>query len=115
MNLTEEEKTGVQGKYTREELASLEKTLKEHESWLNEWVEKQKAVKMNEDPVVETKEMKERAKVLELALQKLVMKKPPRTKKATASSSSSSGSSTAGSGSSGPSGSGGSTKGHDEL
>ena len=87
-NLTEEEKTGVQGKYTREELDGLEKDLKEHEAWLNEWVEKQKSVKMNEDPVIETREMRERADKLELHLQKLALKKMPKVRKSSSSSAS---------------------------
>lgn len=126
MFLTEEKATlaaheanGTTGRYTREELADLEKTLKDHERWLNEWVEKQKSVKMYEDPVIETKEMKERAKVLEMALQKLVRKpkpKPKAVKKSTSSSSSSSASATP-SGETTSSGSAGaeSTPGHDEL
>ncbi|EMD35137.1 hypothetical protein CERSUDRAFT_116612 [Gelatoporia subvermispora B] len=90
-NLTAEIETGVPSKYTKEELDAVEKTLIEHEKWLNEWVEKQKAVKTNEDPVLLTSEMKARAKVLENQLQKLVRKKAPRTtKKASATSSSSS-------------------------
>ncbi|KAF9265145.1 actin-like ATPase domain-containing protein [Marasmius fiardii PR-910] len=80
-NLTIEEEAGVPSKWTREELEALEKTLKEHESWLNIWVEKQKKVKANEDPVIETTEMKARAKVLEQHLQKLVRRKVPKAKK----------------------------------
>ncbi|OCH90865.1 actin-like ATPase domain-containing protein [Obba rivulosa] len=88
-NLTTELETGAPSKYTKEELDALEKTLIEHEKWLNEWVEKQKAVKMNEDPVLLTSELKARAKVLENQLQKLVRKKAPRstTKKASTASS----------------------------
>jgi hypoxia up-regulated 1 len=76
-NLTADEAAGVPPKWTREELASLEKTLKEHERWLGEWVDKQRAVKMNEDPVITTTEMKARAKTLEMQLQKLVKRKVP--------------------------------------
>ena len=36
-NLTAEEEAGVPSKWTREELADLEKTLKDHEKWLSEW------------------------------------------------------------------------------
>jgi hypoxia up-regulated 1 len=79
-NLTEEEEAGTPSKWTREELMALEKTLREHEKWLHEWVEKQKSVKMNEDPVITTTEMKARAKTLELHLQKLVKRKIPKTK-----------------------------------
>ncbi|KAI9461976.1 heat shock protein 70 family [Lactarius psammicola] len=90
-NLTEEERAGTTGKYTKAELDELEKTLKEHEKWLNEWVEKQKSVPMNHDPVIETEEMRKRAKVLEIQLQRLVQKKPPRARpKSTSSTSSSS-------------------------
>ncbi|KAI9432685.1 actin-like ATPase domain-containing protein [Lactarius indigo] len=92
-NLTEEEKAGTTGRYTKEELDELEKTLKEHEKWLNEWVEKQKGVPMNHDPVLETAEMRKRAKVLETQLQRLVQKKPPRARPKTTSSTSSSSSS----------------------
>jgi len=80
-NLTAEAEAGLPSKWTKEELDALEKTLKEHESWLHEWVEKQKAVKMNEDPVIETTEMKARAKKLELHLQRLVKRKTPKAKK----------------------------------
>ncbi|TFY61703.1 hypothetical protein EVG20_g6959 [Dentipellis fragilis] len=109
-NLTQEESTGVEGRYTRAELDSLEKTLKEHELWLNEWVEKQKSVKMNEDPVIETAEMKKRAEKLEKQLQGLVFKKAPKVKKTSATSST-------GSATSKSRPSAGSTKGqeHDEL
>ena len=57
-NLTEETAASLPSKWTKEELDGLEKTLREHETWLNEWVEKQKSVKPNEDPVIETTEMK---------------------------------------------------------
>jgi hypoxia up-regulated 1 len=87
-NLTEEERTGTTSRYTTAELDELEKTLKEHEKWLNEWVEKQKSVPLNHDPVIETSEMRRRAKVLETHLQRLVQKKkPPRKLKSTSSSS----------------------------
>lgn len=88
-NLTEEERAGTTGRYTKAELDELEKTLKEHEKWLNEWVEKQKSVPMNHDPVIETAEMRKRAKVLETQLQRLVQKKPPRARPKSTSSSSS--------------------------
>src|SRR5262245_3755680 len=80
-NLTEEEKNGLPSKWTREELLALEKTLKDHERWLAEWVEKQKSVKMNEDPVITTTEMKARAKTLEMHLQRLVRRKVPKPRK----------------------------------
>ncbi|KAL4257706.1 Heat Shock Protein 70 (HSP70) [Pleurotus pulmonarius] len=86
-NLTAEAAAGLPSKWTAEELTALEKTLLDHESWLNEWVEKQKSVKFNEDPVIETTEMKARAKVLETHLQKLVKRKVPKqTKPKTTSS-----------------------------
>jgi hypoxia up-regulated 1 len=85
-NLTAEDAAGLPSKWTSEELDALEKTLKEHEVWLNEWVEKQKSVKMNEDPVISTTEMKARAKTLETHLQKLVKRKIPKIKKTTSSS-----------------------------
>ena len=80
-NLTAELEAELPSKWTTEELDSLEKSLKDHESWLNEWVEKQKKVKMNEDPVIETKEMKARAKVLEGHLTKLLRRKVPKALK----------------------------------
>jgi hypoxia up-regulated 1 len=86
MNLTAEETAGVLSKWTAEELDGLEKTLKDHEIWLNEWVEKQKSVKLNQDPVISTTEMKARAKTLEMQLQKLVKRKIPKPRKATTSS-----------------------------
>jgi hypoxia up-regulated 1 len=80
-NLTNEQSAGVPSKWTKQELDALERTLKEHESWLHTWVEKQKSVKPNEDPVIETTEMKARAKVLETQLMKLWKRKVPKTKK----------------------------------
>lgn len=91
--LSELEANGTTGRYTREELDDLERTLKDHERWLDQNVEKQRKVQMWEDPAIETKEMKEKAKVLELALQKLVRKPKPKAKKASSSSSSGSSSS----------------------
>ena len=67
-------------RWTKEEIAALEKTLIEHETWLNEVVEKQKAVKMYDDPAVESAELRRRAKLLENHLQKLAKKKVPRRK-----------------------------------
>lgn len=84
-NLTREAEADEPSKWTKEELDSLEKTLKEHETWLHIWVEKQKSVKMNEDPVIETTEMKARAKTLELHLQRLVRRKVPKARKTTTS------------------------------
>lgn len=80
-NLTEEAEQGLNSKWTKEELDALEKTLKEHESWLNTWVEKQKSVKQNEDPAIETTEMRARAKVLEQHLQKLYKRPAPKRSK----------------------------------
>jgi hypoxia up-regulated 1 len=88
-NLTAEEQAGTTGRYTKAELDELEKTLKEHETWLDEWVEKQRSVPMNHDPVIETEEMRKRAKVLETQLQHLVQRKPPRVRPMGTSSSSS--------------------------
>ena len=80
-NLTAEAEAGLPSKWTKEDLEALEKTLKEHEAWLHTWVEKQKSVKMNEDPVIETTEMKARAKTLETHLQRLFKRKVPKTPK----------------------------------
>ncbi len=91
LNMTQELEAGLPTKYTKEELDEFEKVLKEHESWLDEWVEKQKKVKMNEDPVILSSEMRARAKVLENHLQKLYRKRTPKpatTKKSSASASS---------------------------
>jgi hypoxia up-regulated 1 len=89
-NLTKETAASLPSKWTKEELDGLERTLKEHETWLSEWVEKQKSVKPNQDPVIETTEMKARAKVLETHLQKLwkrkIAKKPIATSTSTTSS-----------------------------
>lgn len=85
-NLTAEVAADLPSKWTKEELDSLEKTLKEHETWLNTWVEKQKSVKKNDDPVIETTEMKARAKVLETHLMRLVKRKVPKTPKKTTTS-----------------------------
>jgi len=86
-NLTAEERTGTTGRYTKAELDELEKALREHEKWLNEWVEKQKGNPLNHDPVIQTAEMRKRAKELETHLQGLVQKKPPRARPKTSSAS----------------------------
>lgn len=89
-NLTIETEADLPSKWTKEELDGLEKTLKEHEVWLNTWVEKQKSVKSYENPVIETTEMKARAKVLEGQLAKLARRRIPKAKKTTTSTSASS-------------------------
>ncbi|KAJ3920624.1 Hsp70 protein-domain-containing protein [Lentinula edodes] len=94
-NLTRETEAGLPSKWTKEELDGLEKALREHETWLNIWVEKQKSVKSFEDPVIETTEMKARAKVLETHLQKLAKRRVPKSRKTSTTSSSSTSSSTA--------------------
>jgi hypoxia up-regulated 1 len=86
-NLSAETAASLPSKWTKEELDGLEKTLREHESWLSEWVEKQKSVKANQDPVIETTEMKARAKVLETHLHKLWKRKVPKKKPVSTSSS----------------------------
>jgi hypoxia up-regulated 1 len=85
-NLTAEEREGTTGRYTKTELDELEKTLKEHETWLHEWVEKRKSIPVNHDPVVDTAEMRKRAKTLETNLQRLVQKKPPRVRASSSTS-----------------------------
>ncbi|KAH9954483.1 actin-like ATPase domain-containing protein [Russula dissimulans] len=87
-NLTAEERTGNTGRYTKEELEELEKALREHEKWLSEWVEKQKGTPLNQGPVIQTTEMRKRAKELETQLQRLVQKKPPRVRVKTSSTAS---------------------------
>ncbi|KAF5391958.1 hypothetical protein D9757_003269 [Collybiopsis confluens] len=82
-NLSRELEADLPSKWTEDELDALEKTLKEHETWLNIWVEKQKSVKSYQDPVIETTEMKARARVLETHLQKLAKRKIPKTRKTT--------------------------------
>jgi len=89
-NLTAEAEGGPPARYTQAEIDALEKTLKEHEGWLAEWVAKQRQVPMNQDPVILTSEMKARAKTLENHLQKLWKKKVP-LKKSNGSQGSSSG------------------------
>ena len=79
-NLTVEASADLPSKWTKEELDALEKTLRDHERWLGEWVEKQKDIKSNEDPVIETTEMKARAKVLEQHLQRLWRRRVPKVK-----------------------------------
>ncbi|THU97845.1 actin-like ATPase domain-containing protein [Dendrothele bispora CBS 962.96] len=86
-NLTAEQEAELPSKWTKEELDSLEKALKEHETWLNTWVEKQKSVKSNQDPVIETTEMKARAKVLQTQLEKLWKRRTPKVKKTSTSTS----------------------------
>ena len=77
-NLTAETAASLPSKWTKDELDGLERTLREHEAWLSEWVEKQKSVKANENPVIETTEMKARAKVLETHLHKLWKRRVPK-------------------------------------
>ncbi|KAJ3771266.1 Hsp70 protein-domain-containing protein [Lentinula raphanica] len=89
-NLTQEMEADLPSKWTKEELDGLEKALKEHETWLNIWVEKQKSVKSYEDPVIETTEMKARAKVLETHLQKLAKRRVPKPRKTKSKTSTSS-------------------------
>lgn len=85
-NLTAEAAADVPSKWTSQELNGLETALKEHEVWLNDGVERQKRMPMNEGPAIETREMKERAKTLELHLQRLVKRKVPKVKKPATSS-----------------------------
>lgn len=92
-NITADAIAGVPSKWTSEELDALEKALQEHEVWLNQGVERQKKTRMNEDPAIESKEMRERAKTLEQHLQKLVKRKAPKVKKMPAKSGDPSGSS----------------------
>ncbi|KAG6333862.1 hypothetical protein ID866_5225 [Astraeus odoratus] len=109
-NLTAESAAGLPSKWTVEELDALEKAVKEHEAWLNDGVEKQKHVKMNENPAIETREMRSRAKTLELHLQRLVRRKAPKVKKTPKSAGTDS------NGESDQTGGGGSTQtSHDEL
>ena len=90
-NLTAEAEGGPPARYTQAEIDALEKTLKEHEAWLAEWVAKQREVPINQDPLISTSEMRARAKTLENHLQKLWKKKVPSKKKQNGSHGSSSG------------------------
>ena len=85
--LEKQEEGGDAQPWTKEEVAELEKFLIEHETWLNDVVEKQKRVKMDEDPAVESSEIRTKAKALENRLQKLVRKKVPKKKSAKSSTS----------------------------
>lgn len=87
-NLTAEDAAGLPSRHSHEELEALEKALKEHETWLNIGVERQKRVRMNEDPAIETAEMKKRAEELAAQLQRLVKRKIPKIKKTPASTAS---------------------------
>lgn len=80
-NLTREAVAGVPSKWTTEELDALELALTEHEAWLDDGVEKQKRAQMSDDPAIETKDMRSKAKSLELHLQKLVKRKAAKVKK----------------------------------
>ena len=93
-NLTAEAEGGPPSRYTHAEIDALEKTLKEHEAWLAEWVAKQRQVPMNQDPVILTNEMRARAKILENHLQKLWKKQVPPKKQPNGSQGSSSGTGT---------------------
>lgn len=111
-NLTTEEAEDRPSRFTREELADLESALIEHEKWLNINVERQKKVKLNEDPAIETAEMKRRAEALATQLQKLVKRKIPKARKPKSTSSSATTEATATSAAEGDSST---TKKHDEL
>ena len=93
-NLTAEQENDLPSKWTVEEIDSFEASLKDHEAWIYEWVDKQRNVKPNEDPVILTTEMKARAKTLENALTKLMRRKLPKPRKTSTSSSTTSTSST---------------------
>lgn len=82
-NLTAEFDAGLPSRYTAAELDTLEGKMKEHEAWLGEWLDKQRKVKKNEDPVILTSEMKARAKTLEKEALKLSRRKAPKLKKST--------------------------------
>lgn len=71
--------------YTEAEIDALERSLIEHETWLNEWVSKQRSVATYDDPVIFTTEMKARAKALEGSLGRLARRKAV-TRKSTSSS-----------------------------
>lgn len=86
-NLTLEEAEDRPSRFTQQELDDLEAKLIEHEKWLNINVERQKRVKQNEDPALETSEMKSRAEALAMQLQKLVKRKIPKPKKPKSTSS----------------------------
>lgn len=88
-NLTIEDQGGAPSKYTHAEIEALEKTLKEHEAWLAEWVAKQKKLATNQDPVILTSEMRARAKTLENHLTRLMKRKVPKKKPVSSTSSSS--------------------------
>lgn len=82
---------GLPAFYTEEEVDSLEASLREHERWLFEQVERQKLVQPYEDPVLTTAELRAKVKPLDTALMKLVRRKaPPKSKKLTSASSSTS-------------------------
>jgi len=107
-NLTAEAEGGPPARYGETEIDALEKTLKEHEAWLAEWVAKQRQVPMDQDPVILTSEMKARAKTLENHLQRLWKKKVPSKRKADVGT-------TSGTGTSGTPPEKETTKIHDEL
>lgn len=90
-NLTAEENgdPDIVAKVTKEEIADLEAKLKEHETWLNIGVEKQKSKKYNDDPAIETSEMHRRAEELSKHLHKLVKRKAPVRRKTSTSGSAS--------------------------
>lgn len=69
-NLTASQDSDIPPRHTKEEIEALEKTLKEHEKWMNEAVERQKKVKMNEDPVLESRELRAKVKPLETQYEK---------------------------------------------
>ncbi|KAL5498189.1 LHS1 [Sanghuangporus vaninii] len=93
---------GLPAYHTAGELSALEKSLREHESWLNEWVEKQRGRKENEDRVILTTEMKARAKALEKELLKLMRRKTPPKKKTSSAKAGSSSTTSASTGNSTP-------------
>jgi hypoxia up-regulated 1 len=86
-NATEETANDLPPKYTLEELESITKRLRDSETWLNEGVTKQKAVKRcgDADPVILSAEMKARGTALQRDVMKMLKRKAPRKKTTTTS------------------------------
>jgi hypoxia up-regulated 1 len=90
-NATEDAEKGLPPKYTPEEIETITKRLKASETWLNEGVTNQKAVKRcgDSDPVLLSAEMKARGSALQRDVMKMLKRKAPKKKLTTSASESS--------------------------
>ncbi|GJJ09364.1 hypothetical protein Clacol_003586 [Clathrus columnatus] len=79
-NYTMEEASGVLHKYTWEEIEDVETRLKSTASWLEEKVKAQKALPLNEDPVLLSSDVISRGKAFQNHVMRLLKRKIPKAK-----------------------------------